>query len=180
MDFGCGDGVLLALLDTENKIGLDIALPYLKSARAKGLTVYQHDIEIPFDIQKVDIIILNDVLEHVLNPEKVFQNAKNLLKKNGKLYIVIPWKEDLTFYDIYKGTYKYTHLRSYNNLDITDEFRIIRFKGIIPKKPNAGVRRIIYSFLNRFFPSYRDTILFRVLRFEPSQFMIEAVPTERE
>ena len=44
--------------------------------------------------KKYNLITLNKVLEHVENPKRFLLNAKNLLQKNGYLYIELPDTEE--------------------------------------------------------------------------------------
>lgn len=37
-----------------------------------------------------DVIIMNHVLEHILNPEQTLLNVKNLLTENGVLFVAVP------------------------------------------------------------------------------------------
>ena len=40
--------------------------------------------------KKYDLITFNKVLEHVVNPAKMLEKAKSLLKENGRIYIELP------------------------------------------------------------------------------------------
>jgi len=139
LDVGSGDGTFLRMLEGKYKVCFDIALDYLKVAKESGLVVVAGDAEfLPFKSQSFDIIICSDVLEHVLHPDKVIAHFKKILSPNGKLYIVVPWKEDLSKYKKYNGIYEFTHLRTFDNISINKllvGFKICRRKGVVPNSP---------------------------------------------
>lgn len=179
LDVGCGDGAFLSLLKNCEKIGVDIAEAYIKIAKRRGLNVFFHDIELPFDqhMGKFDIIIISDVLEHVLNPQRVLENIKKVLKRDGLIYVVIPWKEDLSYYKQYEGIYRYTHLRSFDEKSVVNMFKdfyILKSKGIVPKIPQKGIKRYIFMLCDKMLPvKLRDVILIRLFRADFAHLMLK-------
>ena len=102
LDFGCGKGNLLRKLKEESigKVlcGIDIfnsqkELDFAKNnsniEEIKAIKPYQN---IPFDY-KFDIIIANQVFEHIEDKNKVFDQLKNSLKDCGFLITGFPTKE---------------------------------------------------------------------------------------
>lgn len=54
----------------------------------------------PFDYETIDLIIMNDVLEHLEDPIGVIRECYNLLKKGGKLKIrVLYWNHIYNYSD---------------------------------------------------------------------------------
>ena len=81
LDIGCGDGKALASLNFKDKIGLDFSKKLLKKAlkRDPNIQVVLGDVEhLPFVDKAFDLVILLDVVEHVLNPQCVFEEAKRV------------------------------------------------------------------------------------------------------
>jgi len=46
---------------------------------------------LPFEAESFDLVILQDVIEHVNNPEAVRSEVERVLKKKGRLYIQVPF-----------------------------------------------------------------------------------------
>jgi 2-polyprenyl-3-methyl-5-hydroxy-6-metoxy-1,4-benzoquinol methylase len=125
LEIGAGSGeTLLELKKTgiANKIyGYDLVDICLNKSEFESFIVGNIEKDpIPFN-EKFDIIILADVLEHLVEPEKVLEKLIPFLKKNGKIYISLPnIRNYKAMYNIFfKGDFKYeeegvldqTHLR---------------------------------------------------------------------
>ena len=92
LDFGCGWGNWLKQLTHYNFIdcyGYDINKFKVNSLNQLGINAF-YDID---EIRKVglfDIIICNDVIEHVDNPNQVMETLGSLIKPGGVLYAAVP------------------------------------------------------------------------------------------
>ena len=101
LDFGCGNGQLLSVLKNQkigrNLFGVDIfddeeyktIKSNLKDITIKNIKPYE---KIDFKI-KFDIIIANQVFEHIEDIEKVCSQLSSILKPNGVLIAGFPTKE---------------------------------------------------------------------------------------
>ncbi len=95
LDIGCAYGLMLQRFpNNTKKFGIDVSKHAISVAkknlpRARLLT---HNIEdkIPFPQNYFDLIICNDVLEHIEKPELALKNIIRVLKKGGVLYITSP------------------------------------------------------------------------------------------
>lgn len=138
LDIGSSQGLFLNSIKSKYKVAFDISFNYLSVAKNKNLNCVLGNAEmLPFKEDSFDLIICSDILEHVLNPENVIRESRNILKTGGKLFIVVPWKEDLTSYEIYKDIYEFTHLRTFDNeviFSLLSNWKIKRLKGAIAKK----------------------------------------------
>lgn len=95
LDVGCAYGFLLERFpDTFEKFGLDISEYATKEAQrrlpAATLKVSSAESELPFPQNFFDIIIFNDVIEHLENPGVALENIRKVLKTEGILYINTP------------------------------------------------------------------------------------------
>ena len=103
LNIGCGDGVqsLVYKGNFRKMVGVDINEERLEIAK-KLKEYYQID---NFEIIKADVeaiplaeefdkIIGIDVIEHVINPDKVAKEMSRLLKKNGQILITFPAMHD--------------------------------------------------------------------------------------
>ena len=119
LDVGCGNGLLLQRFSRygfECK-GYDVDNSALDCAREMGFDVSDGDLyEIKYE-QKFDVIILNQVLEHVHDPQKLVKHLKGLLADSGQLIISVPNSACLDFsilMDSWKSFQAPTHLHHFN------------------------------------------------------------------
>lgn len=101
MDVGCADGGLLDVArkvfpDAKTFVGVEISEVAAKAAKDKGYEVIVGSADdIDFGESKYDLIILQQVIEHVFNPDKVTENLERSLKPGGLLVIETPTNECL-------------------------------------------------------------------------------------
>ncbi len=93
LDIGCSIGTLLDL--ARNKgfdcYGIEINKDAAKICKKKNLRVYQIPIEkCSFNKNFFDLIIMNDIIEHLHNPKEVMDMVSSILKPNGILFMVTP------------------------------------------------------------------------------------------
>jgi len=83
LDVGCGDGRLLAQFRTLNRVGVDFCKLNLRltKKRDNDIQVVLADVEhLPFVRGAFDLVTCFDVLEHVLNPDRVYKEAEQMAK----------------------------------------------------------------------------------------------------
>ncbi|TRX37853.1 class I SAM-dependent methyltransferase [Flavobacterium sp. ZT3R18] len=99
----------------------------------------------PFDKKEFDVIILADVLEHLIDPEKTIQKLIPCLRKGGSFYISLPNIRNIKALSqiFLKGSFEYadsgifdrTHLRFYCKKDMIqlvssfDELEIVKVES---------------------------------------------------
>lgn len=99
LDVGCGDGGGLAAFHDAGMIckGYDVDPQRVENARqlndgrSINLTVgsiYEHPV--PFSDARYDLVILNDVFEHLERKKEVLQTLKSYLAPHGKMIITFP------------------------------------------------------------------------------------------
>lgn len=96
LDVGCSSGVFLKELEnlgfySNNLFGIDISEKAILNSKKNGLrnTFVMDAQNITLD-EKFDIIVASDCLEHLENETKALKNWKNLLKKEGEIYVFVP------------------------------------------------------------------------------------------
>ncbi|MCB2067834.1 MAG: class I SAM-dependent methyltransferase [Erythrobacter sp.] len=92
LDFGCGNGSMLAVLrdHVRSVEGLEVNdKPRALAQENFGLTVYDHLDAIPAG-KLYDAIVSNHVIEHVPHPVAILQRLGEHLKPGGKLVIMVP------------------------------------------------------------------------------------------
>lgn len=103
LEWGCGGGWnLLPFRDFGHKvIGVDVNEPYLEAGRRilkLDLRAIDAKTQKELELLNFDVIILNHVLEHLLNPEELLQNLRSLCKPSTKLIIGLPTLERIKEY----------------------------------------------------------------------------------
>jgi len=87
LDLGCGDGDLLSLLVAEKKVraqGIEIDPAALRNCVAKGLNVFQEDIDDGLSVfpdKSFDEVILNESMQVVRRPDFVLKEATRVGKR---------------------------------------------------------------------------------------------------
>jgi 2-polyprenyl-3-methyl-5-hydroxy-6-metoxy-1,4-benzoquinol methylase len=100
LDVCAGDGVglrYLRKLGFTSVLGVEVNDEKIKRATDSNCCVIKHDICCsPFSEDyedSFDIVYSSHTLEHVLNPEYTIRNLYRLLKKSGKLLVVLPYPD---------------------------------------------------------------------------------------
>lgn len=105
LEIGCGTGGFLVAADEQfkMKVGLDIAFRWLVIAKKRfeelGLNIplvcacAEH---IPFAEGSFDLVVAENVLEHVKDQEKVLDECHRVLDRRGQLFIATPNRFSLT------------------------------------------------------------------------------------
>ncbi|MDC3114692.1 class I SAM-dependent methyltransferase [Candidatus Pelagibacter sp.] len=95
LDVGSGLSIFLNAIKHKvrwNLIGIEPDINFVKFGKEKlGLNIIHSNLNIKkLKNKKFEIISLNKVAEHVKNPILFLKQCKNLLKKNGYIYIEVP------------------------------------------------------------------------------------------
>jgi SAM-dependent methyltransferase len=153
LDFGCGSGELLDLIDCKFKIGVEINKYSQKKLKNKNLMFVDKLEKIDKKI-KFDTIFCLSVLDHLDDPLSTLKKIKDRLKKNGKLIVII--RNDSRRQNIKNSIYK-NHLYSWSLLSFNNLINNIGIKSI-----DEGMLRFTlpprFNFLNKNLK--KKTILF--------------------
>ncbi len=90
IEFGCGTGDILEAANGKFKLGLDLAQKMVDKAalRHPDLDFKRHDCEKCYrPDQPFDVAILADVIDHITDILKVYENANSCLKVGGRMCI---------------------------------------------------------------------------------------------
>lgn len=95
LDIGCGSGLLGEVLKNKGNyvIGVNISKSELEVAKHRLNEVIEHDVTSKEEfnlVQKVDLLLFSDILEHTPDPEAVLKKFLNYLKPDGQVIISIP------------------------------------------------------------------------------------------
>ncbi|AFY73677.1 methyltransferase family protein [Synechococcus sp. PCC 7502] len=94
LDVGCalGDCLIQAKnLGWTDVVGIDVSQFAVDFAQKRGLSILEGDLtNHPFTANSFDLILLQDVIEHIANPIAHLQNAYHLLKPGGQILLITP------------------------------------------------------------------------------------------
>lgn len=100
LDAGCGDGRMgekMMVAWNAKVYGADISKTGIQLAKQKGVIARVADLSVkmPFENNFFDLVVADEILEHVHNPDTFIQECQRVLKKNGLLLLCTP---NLTFW----------------------------------------------------------------------------------
>lgn len=128
IEIACNDGYMLTSFARKGipVLGIDPAKGPTLAARKKGLPVLvdfftpQLAERLALEKRYADVIIGNNVLAHVPDPNELVRSASHILKRDGLLVIEVPWVADLLakteFDTVYHQHYCYFSLTSLDDL----------------------------------------------------------------
>lgn len=95
LDIGCGNGgfslELMEKVSPCQLYGIDVDKSAIKFAFKRAVDVIIADTQhLPFKGENFDIVISNQVIEHVLNVDQFIINVQRVLKKNGMFILSTP------------------------------------------------------------------------------------------
>lgn len=158
LDLGCGGGNIDGYLKNKYPLwkitGVDISSNSLKIAKKTfpNISFLESSADnLPLKTESIDLVVSFDTLEHFSNLEKVLDETKRVLKKNGFLYVAIPLEKQFpTIYWLmyklgWRGKKEFAgHVNFFNNQE---------FIKFVSKK---GFKLISYHFSNHLLFSLAD------------------------
>ena len=96
LDFGCGEGALVAELQQSgfDVAGIDVSEAAIRNAYAKHSSIMAYPFNgerIPFNGDRFDVVIMQEVLEHLLDPRAALLECHRVLKPGGRLLLTTSW-----------------------------------------------------------------------------------------
>jgi SAM-dependent methyltransferase len=89
LDIGCGIGDFLKF--RANTVGVDINEETVRHCCELGLDArVMNENILPFESKKFDAIVLDNVLEHIIDPTLLLIEISRVLKQKGKLLVGVP------------------------------------------------------------------------------------------
>ena len=151
LEIGCGYGILLNKFPVREKIGIELSDVGANKSSGRRLSVIKADAEkgIPFNDSLFDVIVMNEVIEHLKNPERVLKECFRVLKVTGKIIITTPVYHFLTS----RGEERRSHFSEMG----VDELKVLM--------KHAGFKVVDHEVSGIFFlNSFLDFSLFRPFR----------------
>lgn len=175
LDIGCSSGGFGRLI--KNNFGCEVWGVEPDAAAIQAADVLDRVFHQPFDSsidfggKKFDLIVFNDVLEHLIDPWQTLSHAKSLLSQGGRILASIPNVQCYTVVKklVFNGTFQYessgildkTHLRFFTKKSIRDLFEqcgldVELIEGMHSVAPYSRLLRIVNSIA----PSKADPFLY--------------------
>jgi SAM-dependent methyltransferase len=92
LDVGCGQRPYEHLVASKKYIGLELDTPAARTM--KKADIYYTGKRFPFRKESFDSVMLNQVFEHVFNPEEFLQEVNRVMKRGGRLLLTVPFVWD--------------------------------------------------------------------------------------
>lgn len=165
-EIGCGAGGILKAFKSRGceVFGCDFGKEYLLKGKKEGLELVEGDASTLRTFGKADIVILNHVLEHFLNPVAELKKISFLLKPSGILYVALPgllnhrktygslrwYLQNAHFYSFYLSSLEYVlNKAGFKKVAGNQKIRSIfmKDKSAKIKKISIFSKLIIYLFL---------------------------------
>ncbi len=90
LEIGCGEGMMFDGTGT-SPVQMDVSFTRVARAAGKGRYLLCGDgYDLPFVGASFDVVLLIAVLEHTREPWRVLAEAKRVLKKGGRVIMVVP------------------------------------------------------------------------------------------
>lgn len=125
LDVGTGNGAFVETIKKYSDISIDFIEPDKRAINASNISYGHHFYSLDdVDDKKYDLIVINQVLEHVSQPILFINKIKNLLKNEGHLYIDTP-NRDCEFKDNLSPHILFWNTRSMERFFITLGFNTV-------------------------------------------------------
>lgn len=152
LDLGCGDGRSVAIWNIFGKAtGLDLspaAVAHAKKAYP-GLDYFSGDaLHTPFNNQTFDIIVSQEVIEHIEEQQLYIDECHRLLRDNGYLVLTTPNKY---YFDRVKGgNYSKQPIEKIMESGqlralVESKFSILKLESIVIAPADYGIYRLLFN-----------------------------------
>jgi len=106
LDLGCGRGDYRPLFHRQRYVGADVSPSF---SELDCIADVNH---LPFIDQSIDVVLANNLLEHVVTPHLVLDEIRRVLKPDRKIYVLVPFligihQEPVDFFRYTKYGLKY-------------------------------------------------------------------------
>jgi len=155
LDVGCHSGtftkVLRSKLKAKNIYGIDVSSSAIALAKKRlpyGNFQVADAAKLPFQNNFFQDVFCLEVLEHIDDPISAVEEINRVLKKKGKLYILVPSDNKLfrmvwLLWTFYYPHWRHAHVQSYNNDVLEKILTQIGFKLLAVKTFNLGMLKLI-------------------------------------
>lgn len=149
LDIGSGGGQVLSLIKNKCAKYLPFDISFNNLKRIKDLStpnvfpVEGDGYNLPFKNDKIDLIMISEVIEHLTHPIKVLKEAARVLKPEGKLVVSVPYKEQISYQiciHCNNPTPTHSHLHSFS---IESMRGLLMQAGLNPIKKSKSINKVL-------------------------------------
>jgi len=145
LDVGCGTKPYQKLFSSSEYIGLEIDSD--ENRKNKNADYFYDGEKFPFPDHEFDSVIINEVLEHIFNPDTFLTEVYRVLKNQGKLLITVPF-----VWDEHEQPYDYARYSSFGLKYLVEKHGFVTIEH---RKSMADIR-IIFQLINAYL--YKITV----------------------
>lgn len=151
-EIGCGDGKILHTIAAAKPelelFGFDVQRPRSRSEKFEFQLIESS--KLPAEDASFDVVLIFDVLEHVESPETLLDEARRILRPNGKLLAFVPIEgEPLSVYRLYRdllGSDTFAQTKGHIQAFTHSALRVA-----LERRFAIGEVKYCYHFLGQFF-----------------------------
>ena len=173
LEIGCGEGNFATNFTDVEYWGVEPVTQHAKAAEQKGFKILNglyEDVEDKIPNAYFDLIVCNDVIEHMLDPMLFLKKIRNKLTPSGKMIVSIPnLRNAYTLYNLLiKGDFKYekagvldyTHLhlftkKSFINMANECDWKIEKYAPL-PPPPFKPFKNFLLNLATLFMPEIKS------------------------
>ncbi len=144
LDVGCGQKPYEELFNCEQYIGLEYDSP--QNRAVKKADYFYDGTTFPFDGKEFDSAVMNEVLEHVFNPDQFLKELNRVLKDGANLLLTVPfvWDEHEQPYDYARySSFGIKHLLEKHGFEILEFRKSVDNIGVIFQLINDYIYKLI-------------------------------------
>lgn len=152
LDVGCGNKPYEDLFHSTEYIGLEI--DHGATSHSKKADVLYKGNRFPFDDAAFDSVVLNQVLEHVFEPENFLKEIHRVLKPSGLLLLTVPfvWDEHEQPFDFSRySSFGLIHLLQKSGFEVLEHKKSVNDIRIIFQLLNVYLYKMIKT-RNKYIP----------------------------
>lgn len=143
LDVGCGTKPYEKLFNHSIYVGLEFDTGI--DSEKKVADFYYDGKTFPFNEAEFDSVVMNQVLEHVFNPDEFLGEINRVLKTNGKLLLTVPfvWDEHEQPYDYARySSFGLKALLERNGFEILEHRKSVNDYSVLVQLFNAYIYKI--------------------------------------
>ena len=137
LDVGCGLKPYQKLYHSSEYLGLEYDTP--ENRELKNADYFYDGTTFPFEKSSFDSVVVNEVFEHVFNPNNFLQQINQVLKKDGILFMTMPFA-----WDEHEQPFDYARYTSFGISSILEKHGF----EIITQRKSVSDIRVIFQQLN--------------------------------
>ncbi len=139
LDVGCGKKPYEQLFQATEYIGLEYDSP--ENRKKKNADFYYDGHIFPFENNSFDSLVINQVFEHVFNPDAFLKEVLRVLKPGGKLLMTVPF-----VWDEHEQPHDYARYSSFGLQFILEKHGF----NIVEQRKSVNDFRVIFQLVNAY------------------------------